>query len=691
MKTNKLAPSIYLIAALLLTVGATSCTQAKRTKPNVVVIFTDDLGWTDLSCYGSSFYETPHIDDLAKQGAVFRNAYSACNVCSPTRAALMTGKYPQRVGFTDWLNPDNAHGPNSASTAIPASETTLGEAFQQAGYRTGYIGKWHLGPLEHAMPKQQGFDWHMASAEHGYPGSYFFPYKRGKGFETGDVPDLEDGQEGNYLTDVLTTKAIGFLKETVKQGDKPFFFILGHYAVHRPIEAPEKLVTKYDAKHKRVYGDKPLKSPPEKGESYNRGRQGDTTYAGMVESLDTNVGRVVATLEELGILDDTIIVFTSDNGGESNSDNGTPPAPTSNLPLRAGKGWNYEGGIRVPTFITWPSTISPMSSNEAVITMDIFPTLLELAGLDSLPEQHIDGRSLVPLISGETDSLQRPFLAWRKPHTRRASLPSAAILQDGWKLVHDLGDQENAELYNLESDVGEEKNLTTEQPKRVQSMLKTLNQWVEDTQPEKTPAIFNGKNLTRWSGNDAYWSVEDGAIVGHSVEKIPKNEFLWSDVPVEDFHFSVDVKLTPGNRNAGIQFRSKPIDERGQALGYQADAGNVSLFGNLWGKLYHEHGRGKLDWNNDGNEVVKSDDWNRYEILAVGDRIWTSVNGKLCTAIRDPKGERSGKIAFQIHGGEPQTVRYRNPVLTHNPKVVLSGMNEEELNAQLVSPFDQSK
>ena len=178
-------------------------------KPNVVVIFTDDLGWTDLGCYGSKFYETPHIDRLANQGTLFRNAYAACNVCSPTRAALMTGKYPQRVGFTDWLNPDRRSGPNSAATALPASEVTIGEAFQQGGYRTGYIGKWHLGPQDHAMPKQQGFDWQMASSRHGYPSSYFFPYRKNT---SGDVPDLENGKPGDYLTDVLTTRAIGFME-----------------------------------------------------------------------------------------------------------------------------------------------------------------------------------------------------------------------------------------------------------------------------------------------------------------------------------------------------------------------------------------------------------------------------------------------------------------------------------------------
>ena len=201
--------------------------------------------------------------------------------------------------------------------------------------------------------------------------------------------------------------------------------------------------------------------------------------------------------------------------------------------------------------------------------------------------------------------------------------------------------------------------------------------------PEVDQAFFNGKDLKGWNGDKAFWSVKDGAIVGHGDEPVEGNKFIWSEVPVSDFYLSVDVKLMPEKRNAGIQFRSVAINERGQARGYQADAG-----GGVWGKLYHEHGRRKLDWNDRGLTAVKHGDWNRYEILAVGDRIWTALNGKLCVSIKDPNGERKGKIAFQIHGGPPQTVHYRNPTLTHNPKVELAGLNEAELNAELKAPDD---
>ena len=204
------------------------------------------------------------------------------------------------------------------------------------------------------------------------------------------------------------------------------------------------------------------------------------------------------------------------------------------------------------------------------------------------------------------------------------------------------------------------------------------NEQQQDKEPGQKTTFFNGKDLTGWKGNDGYWSVKDGAIVGHSEKDVPKNEFIWSDVEVKDFYLTVDVKLTPDDRNAGIQFRSKPVDAHGQAIGYQADVG-----AGVWGKLYHEHGRGKLDWNDNATGAVKPGQWNTYEILAVGDRIWTAINGKLCVAIEDPTGERAGKIAFQIHGGSPQTVHYRNPTLKHNPKIALEKQTKEQLLAAL--------
>ena len=471
---------LALSAAVLLS-NSIICTQAssEARKPNVVVVFVDDLGWKDLSCYGSSFHETPNIDQLAGQGAVFSRAYSSCNVCSPTRASLMTGKYPQRIGFTSFLNPDKPSGANSAETYLPLSETTIGEAFQQSGYRTGYIGKWHVGSEDIGMPKQHGFDWQMATAKHGLPGSYFHPYQK-KNLPSANVPDLEDGKPGDYLTDALTDKGIGFIKDTVIKGKQPFFLILGHYAVHTPIQAPTTLVEKYETKKKQLYGTTPLKMIPERFNRKVPARQQNPTYAAMLKNLDTNVGKVVDALDELGVTNNTIIVFTSDNGGSCMP--GSPNSrPTSNFPLRASKGWNYEGGIRIPTFITWPGTIPALRTAEPVITMDIYPTLLELTGCDQLPKQTVDGLSLVPLIHSKKKTLNRSFLAWWYPHSNgHGTQPCQAILKDGWKLVHYI-DQNETELYRLEDDEGERNNLAKEQPKRTAELLKTLNQWAKET------------------------------------------------------------------------------------------------------------------------------------------------------------------------------------------------------------------
>ncbi|MDA7875131.1 sulfatase-like hydrolase/transferase [bacterium] len=329
-------------------VGISVATQ----QPNVILIITDDLGNTGLSGWGSSFYETPHIDALAKSGVLFKNFYSASCLCSPARASLMTGKYPQRVGITEYIESTRKTGPHSHETTLPQTEITLGEAFKKNGYQTGYIGKWHLGAEAGGWPKDYGFDWAMASCEHGAPGSYFFPYKH-KSVSVLNVPDLEDGKAGDYLTDVITDKAIGFIRESSKT-TAPFFLTLSHYAVHLPLEAPQHLVEKYKQKRLKMYGTS--QSPFEKEGGYrNRLRQGNPTYAAMTESLDTNIGKLLASLKKLDVDDNTIIAFVADNGGESTRQG----LVTSNIPYRAGKVWNYEGGIRVPAFIVWPKHIKP--------------------------------------------------------------------------------------------------------------------------------------------------------------------------------------------------------------------------------------------------------------------------------------------------------------------------------------------
>ncbi|MGJ8642437.1 MAG: sulfatase [Luteolibacter sp.] len=440
--------------------------HAQESRPNVIVLFIDDLGWNDIGANGSAFYETPHIDALAKGGVNFKRSYSANPVCSPTRAALMTGKAPQRVGITQWIS--------SPKVALDLSEVTIGEAFQEAGYRTGYVGKWHLGKANDVQPEHQGFEYTKAVNRAGQPASFFYPF--GKGNRPTNVPDLKDYKKGDYLTDALTDKAIEFIEQG---SDKPFFLCLSHYAVHTPIQAPEPLVEKYTAKKIEMYGEGKPEQVEEKYNTLASTRQENPTYAAMMENLDTNVGRIIELLEEKGELENTIILFTSDNGGLAHRRR--EPAPTSIAPLRSGKAWTYEGGIRIPTIISWPGKIQPAISDSRVITMDMYPTLLDLAGIALKPEQHLDGESLKPVLNGEYDRHDR-VLAWTYPHVHGSGhKPSDAILVGNYKLIRFPSD-EPTELYNLATDIGERNNIAKQHPEKVQELVKLLDDWLEKTQ-----------------------------------------------------------------------------------------------------------------------------------------------------------------------------------------------------------------
>ncbi len=438
---------------------------AAPAKPNVVLILADDLGWTDLACYGSDLHETPHLDRLAREGMKFTQNYSACTVCSPTRAALMTGKYPARLHITDWipgLMPDNPKLLVPDWTKfLPLTETTLAKVFKSAGYRTGSIGKWHLGTEEY-YPEKHGFDVNIAGTDKAAPPSYFAPWK---------IPTLTEGKDGDYITDRLAEEAVKFI-ETAK--DRPFFLYLPHFAVHTPIQAPAALVEKYRAKLKP-------------GLTHT-----NATYAAMTESLDAAVGRVRAKLEELKLADRTIIVFTSDNGGLITR--GT----TSNRPLRYGKASAYEGGVRVPLIVHWPGVIKPGSvSDTPTITMDLFPTLVEMSALGApvsdpaRPDGKLvnagsesgapgrDGVSLVPLLRG-TDKLTRTELFWHYPHHQHYQLggatPYGAIRSGDFKLIEFFNDT-RVELYNMREDIGEERDLATSQPQRVAELRTRLHAW----------------------------------------------------------------------------------------------------------------------------------------------------------------------------------------------------------------------
>jgi len=466
LKVRKLSMIAALISGLGIVIGWIGSAQSAE-KPNVLIFFIDDLGVTDIGVNGSSFYETPHIDALAKSGVNFTNAYSAHPVCSPTRASLMTGKFPQRVGITQWISGNNGH--------LPLGEVTIGEAFKEAGYRTGYIGKWHLGKADRQQPSQQGFDHTVAVNRAGQPSSFFYPFKSGK--KPTNVPDLEDYEKGDFLTDALADKSIDFISQ---KSEQPFFLCFSHYAVHTPIQAPEDLVKKYEAKRVEMYGEPKFQLEMGKYNKQVLTRQENSTYAAMMENLDTNIGRVMAALKESGKLENTIVVFTSDNGGLVHHTRDT--GPTSNLPYRSGKAWTYEGGVRIPTIISWAGGIEPSVSETRMITMDFYPTLLELCELPLKPEQHLDGKSLKKVLGGESDSeLEERFLAWTYPHRHGTGhQPSHAILKGDWKLIRFERD-EPAELYNLSEDVGEKSNLADSNPDKLQELDVLLTQWLEET------------------------------------------------------------------------------------------------------------------------------------------------------------------------------------------------------------------
>jgi len=480
---------LIVVAAILVCLVASPSLGAERPaspdgKPNVLIFLIDDLGRSDVGVDGATFHETPHLDALARSGVRFTDFYSAHPVCSPTRAALMTGKVPQRVGITDWI-------PHRSRVAIPAAETTLGEAFQSQGYQTAYLGKWHLGEADADQPTRHGFEWIKGVNRAGQPASYYHPFKLPADKPTvWNVPDFEDGKAGDYLTDVLTTGAIEFLKQ--RDARRPFFMCFGHYAIHTPIEPPANLPKKYRAKRASLYDDTATPALPAPFDACSRGRQDDVDYAAMMENLDDNIGRVLAALDDLHLRENTIVVFTSDNGGLCTLGQPKPApgkaagkprvGPTCNLPWRSGKGWNYEGGIRISTFVSWPGTLQPSTTDVPGFTADLYPTLLELCGLPLLPEQHVDGRSLVGALRGTADpALRDRMLAWYYPHDHGSGHRASAALRRGsWKLIHYLASGKT-ELYDLATDPGESKDLSAAHPDKTESLRAELLRWIAET------------------------------------------------------------------------------------------------------------------------------------------------------------------------------------------------------------------
>jgi arylsulfatase A-like enzyme len=447
---------------LILALAATNLAQEPQ-RPNIVVILADDLGAVDLGCYGADLHETPRLDSLAKESVLFRQAYSAAPVCSPTRAALMTGKHPARLGITIWSE-GSLDGPKNrkllqaeSNHDLPLAEITLAERLHDAGYATALVGKWHLGDADHA-PETQGFDLNIGGTRWGAPQTFFWPY-RGSGRFGQDfryVPGMPLGKPGDYLTDTLTDTAIGFIDSA---GERPFFLLLAHHAPHTPIEAPTKLVDHFQAKLR-----------PEM-------KHQNAGYAAMIKSLDDNVGRVLDHLQHRGLAEKTIVVFTSDNGGYIGVDRKSAfTAPcTNNFPLRSGKGSLYEGGIRVPLLVRWPD-VAAGERTQPVTTCDLFITLLAAAGLTPADDQPVDGVNLSPLVRDPQAKIARDTLHWHYPHYYETTTPVSAIRAGDWKLLEYFEDSRR-ELFNLRDDPQEIRDLAAAQPEKTAQLSRQLAAW----------------------------------------------------------------------------------------------------------------------------------------------------------------------------------------------------------------------
>ena len=462
--------------------------------PNIVFFLADDLGQRDLGAYGSTFYETPHLDRLAREGARFTDAYAACPVCSPTRASILTGQWPQRTGITDYIgaptrpeqwkrNTKSLPAPYADRLALDAP--TLAKAMKAVGYATFFAGKWHLGP-ESWWPENQGFDINMGGVDKGGPyggRKYFSPYGN---------PRLTDGPEGEHLPDRLATETARFIEANK---DRRFFAYYSFYDVHTPLMARDDLRRKYEEKRARLgLSDKWGRE----GERDVRLTQDHAVYAAMVEAMDLAVGKVLAKLDELGLRENTLVIFTSDNGGLSTSEGW----PTSNVPLRGGKGWMYEGGIREPLIVRWPGVVKPGTVvSTPVSSPDFFPTLLEAVGARPQAGQTLDGVSLLPVFKG--DEPPERALFWHYPHYgNQGGAPAAAVRRGAWKLIEWLEDG-RAELFNLAQDPAEETDLAAKEPQRAAALREELHAWQKQV-GAKLPMPNPGYNPAKPSGRAAH-------------------------------------------------------------------------------------------------------------------------------------------------------------------------------------------
>ena len=501
--------ALFFVGLLLApTLGRSAEKKVAERLPNIVFFLVDDLGWADVACYGSSFYETPNIDQLATEGVRFSDAYAACHVCSPTRASILTGKYPATLNLTDWLRGRRNFSFQRLLNAeinqqLPSEETTIAEILKSKGYATGIFGKWHLG-RKPTTPMQHGFDVHIPDVPSNWR-TFHGPF---------GMPNLES-KEGDYLSDRLTDEAIKWVES---KKDQPFFLYMSHFAVHDPIQGRQDLVEKYTRKLKQI-GPTPgpdfiLEGNPDnpknptkeeladlikmpefaghkvlpKGTIKVRQKQDNVEFAAMVEGVDLSLGRIVAKLNALGIEDDTIVIFFSDNGGMAAVNVGNPKRvvedkdvdraySTSCLPLRGAKGWLYEGGIRVPMIVKWPGQgKAGITCDTPVSSIDFFPTILDMIGFGESVSSDKEGVSLTPLIRG--GNIEERAIYWHFPHYSNHGMqsPGGAIREGDYKLL-DYFENGSIQLFNLRNDIGEQNDLAATLPGRAKALHDKLKSW----------------------------------------------------------------------------------------------------------------------------------------------------------------------------------------------------------------------
>jgi len=505
MNCKLLAPTA---AIAFLGAGMIQCRPNEEKPMNVVFFLVDDLGWSDIGCYGSRFYETPHIDRFASEGVRFTSAYAACHVCSPSRASIMSGKYPASLNLTDWL-PGRLDFPFQKlknvqiNQHLPYGEATIPKVLQEKGYRTAIFGKWHLGE-DSASTARQGFDIHVPEGwNKGWPNTgYFSPY---------GMKGLKDVDDGEYLTDRLTDEALKYMEGN---RERPFFLYLSHFAVHDPIEGRPDLVEKYRKKRTQIpvqeerpyilEGNPDSKATPDSAAHVGyrifadqtvkiKQDQDNVEFAAMVGSMDESLGRVLAKLEELKLDERTIVIFYSDNGGMSAAnfyehdriipeDELDKAFSTSNLPLRGGKGWLYEGGTRVPLIIKWPGKgLEGALCDVPVTSPDFFPTILEMLGIPMPQGVKTDGMSMVPLLKGES-KIDRNAVFWHFPHysNHGTQSPGGAVRSGNYKLL-EYYENYTVQLFDLKNDIGEQHDLSAVEPEKVKELQKMLHDWRERT------------------------------------------------------------------------------------------------------------------------------------------------------------------------------------------------------------------